>query len=385
MFPSNQALSARPRRRRRRAARGMNRARSIQAIPSNQVARVGRNSGRRRRPNRAQLRNIELIPSAVINRSQTQTPSFSARGGNVVVTHREYFRTLSADVAEAFSGELINPCNPNLFPWLCMVAPSWERYRFQALTFSFKTSCSTTFAGDLAMAIDYDARDALPTTFGEISSHEGCCTGNFYGNLGCPAIIKNFDKRNRGWYLSAEAEQSTELAEFYGGTFETYTSVATANAPVGKLYVDYIVELNNPQPRDNNGFSEVSMPSELTMNIGAKLLGNYITQGGTVNITGNEVTATTDGIKFLNAGDFLMELANTTVTDAAVITKGLVSANGIATVLTTAHPPSEDYYNQTIKLTGIQKGDTIDWVVSAANMVTTVIMAYIARYKTSNY
>ena len=383
MFPSNQALSARPRRRRRRAARGMNRARSIQAIPSNQVARVGRNSGRRRRSNRDQL--VELVPSAVINRSMSTKPSFSGRGGVVQVSHREYFQTLSSALTETFTSELINPCNSNLFPWLCMIAPSWERYRFKALTFSYKTSCSTTTAGDLALAIDYDARDPLPTSFGEFSSHEGCVTGNFYGNLNCPTIIKNFDKRNRGWYLTAEDVKSTELAEFYGGSFEVYTSVAAAAAPVGKLYVDYVIELNNPQPRDNDGLTTISLLDTKTVDSGNNLITNYVTQTGATQIVGDDLEVVANGLKFLRGGDYSITFNGDTDSDTSTALPALNSAAGVLSLIRHNHNTTDNSYTQIARAINVQAGDTIDWAVTVANFAITTLAFYFSRYKTSNY
>lgn len=352
---------------------------------NNQRVRGRRLRPRRPRARRAQLRRVELIPSAVINRSVTLAPRVSSLGGNVVIKHNEYFATLSADTSEAFASYLINPCNALLFPWLAMLAPSWERYRFRALSIRYKTNCSTTFAGDLALAIEYDARDALPTSFGEFSSHEGCVSGNYYGNLDCLSIIKNFDKQNRGWYLTAESEKTTELATFYAGKFETYTSAVAVAGAVGKMYVDYVVELNNPQPRDLNGFTSMSLPTDLTMNTAKSLLSDYITQGGTTDTVGNDVDVTTAGLRFLKGGDYIVNFAVDTVTDAAVLAGHLTSTNGTSTLLSTAHPSDEDRYVQAIQCTDVQPGDSFDWTVSAANLVSTAIHLYAARYFNSNY
>lgn len=303
----------------------------------------------------------------------------------MVITHSEYFVTLSSAVTEAFAGYLINPCNTNLFPWLSGIAGSWERYRFRSLVFKYKTTCSTTFAGDMGMAIDFDAKDSLPTEFGAFSSHEGAVTGNYYGNLDCHAIIKNFDKQNRGWYLTSESARTAELAQFYGGMFETYTSAATAATPVGKLYVEYTIELNNPQPKDINGLTTMALLDDLTINTALGLVGNYVAQAGATTVVGNEAEVTTSGIKFLKGGNYDVNVQALTVTDAATIANSLTSTNGTVTTIFDVHDTTSDVITRLVRLVGVSPGDFFDFVVGGANMVMTDLQVNLARYMSSSY
>jgi len=99
-----------------------------------------------------------------------QMPLMHTGDGGTRVAHREFCMDLQLFAEPAggpFMGRFyeLNPCNPNIFPWLSSIAEHYEQYKFIGLTFGFRgTASNTTVEGSLgsvAFATQYDVYEKL--------------------------------------------------------------------------------------------------------------------------------------------------------------------------------------------------------------------------------
>lgn len=86
----------------------------------------------------------------------------------VVVPHTEYLDSLPSPCA-MYSFQL-NPGLPETFTWLSMQARLWEEYRIISMMFEWEPAVAATAAGTVHMAVDYDSRDADPSSIAVMSN-----------------------------------------------------------------------------------------------------------------------------------------------------------------------------------------------------------------------
>lgn len=125
----------------------------------------GTKSSVSRKPATAQLG----VPAAISSVEYARLPSI-AGSGKVVIRRREFVGTATNGAVTGFGvtplsslipGYDFNPSAPNMFPWLSKVAPAFERFRFNKLSFDFVPGQSTATAGRFYAAVDYDYDDAV--------------------------------------------------------------------------------------------------------------------------------------------------------------------------------------------------------------------------------
>lgn len=137
------------------------------------------------------------------------------------------------------------------------MAPSFESFRFNRISFRFETTSRTTQLGSVYLAIDYDASDDVPTDKVEMMAYEGSTRSAPWQENGI-----DFDKRllhrKVSWFMSgnspdileyrvANFHYATEGQEFSQNNLDGVPLPPLDLVPlVGELYVDYEVELYVP-------------------------------------------------------------------------------------------------------------------------------------------
>lgn len=174
----------------------------------------------------------------------------SSNGNVTRVSHREFI----SDITAASSGFAtinfaINPGNVTAFPWLAAIAANYESYTFKKLAYRYVPLCPTSTQGRVTMAIDYDARDSIPTSKAVLSQYQGAVATPTWQqglHVAQPANLTKFAKQR---YVSgATVPANSDVKTYHVGQF----ILATSNTPatqtqLGELWVEYDVEFQTPQ------------------------------------------------------------------------------------------------------------------------------------------
>jgi hypothetical protein len=142
----------------------------------------------------------------------------------------------------------LNPGYQSLAPWLANFAPSFEKYRWKKLRFIYRTRCSTSTTGAVSMAIDYNAGDSGPETEQIMSTYMGMKEGQAWAERIVvdldPSKVKDFRYvRTPAGIPTGQDVKTYDAGQF----FLACTDGVAGNAPWGKLWVEYEVELSIPQ------------------------------------------------------------------------------------------------------------------------------------------
>jgi hypothetical protein len=175
-------------------------------------------------------------------------PRFSTTARSTVITHRELVKTVvSGPVADAFTtvGFPVNPGMAETFPWLSRLASNYEKYKFHKLVFRYVTRAATTDRGGVIMAPDYDAADAPPTTEEQASAYTDAVESPVWQSFDVPLRAASQGAK----YVRSGAVVDTDIKTYDIANFFCATVPATGatDLSIGKLWVEYVVELMIPQ------------------------------------------------------------------------------------------------------------------------------------------
>jgi hypothetical protein len=191
-------------------------------------------------------------PVAQGTRSSATRPVITQRDVNsITITHREM--VVSAVGSQtAFNANTIQqfPLNPGMsqtFPWLSNQSYGWERYTFLKLHFVFKTRVATSTAGSILMVPDYDAEDPVPQDELSCSSYQDMVEDVVWRDIVCRLTPASLHALGPSKFVRQGPIAFTDLKTYDSGNFFLATTdAATANVPLGKLWVEYTVKLMTP-------------------------------------------------------------------------------------------------------------------------------------------
>jgi len=204
------------------------------------------------RPPMGRQRGDELDISVAANYARTQRtmkPQITTRSTDSCrIVHRELLANIVSSTNWVSSQPLsINPGITSTFTWLASQAAGWEKYRFNDLRVCYYTRTSSSTAGSVVLAPDYDAADPAPASDIIASSYHGVVEDAPWKN-----IIMTFDRarlagerfvRTTG-YLAPNLDIKTyDVANLFIGTVDGgNTGVAW-----GKVWLEYDITLINQQ------------------------------------------------------------------------------------------------------------------------------------------
>lgn len=200
------------------------------------------------RPNKASRPSVgqrssqsQYAPIAQAVGSTTTAPRISGRA----VQHSELIGSIFGSVAFTPTKYSCNPGIAATFPWLSTIASRYEKYHFKSLQFRFKTRTATTTVGSILMAPDYDPTDDAPVSEAAVSAYEGCVEDAVWKtNIIC--VFKKAHLLGSRFVRSA-AVGGEDLKLFDVGNLFLCTVEEIDASAIGKLWVDYEVEFENPQ------------------------------------------------------------------------------------------------------------------------------------------
>jgi len=159
---------------------------------------------------------------------------------------------------------------PFSFSWLNGISANFSKFRWVSVRFIYVPACPTTTSGQVAMALEYDVPDSIPTSLQAISPMKGFVTcpawaGYEGADLLCDpnkpprpgAIVTNVDvaRFDKLWYpyiTSADFTTTIGVLSQGGNIYVPATLVyAAMGGPAtsvlgGNIFVQYDVELIEP-------------------------------------------------------------------------------------------------------------------------------------------
>jgi hypothetical protein len=202
--------------------------------------------------------------------------------GNVLVCHREFITKIPGSVAFSLTSSPLNPGLPVQFQWLYQMANSFESYQFRKLRFIFQNSKAGTFSGEVIMGIDYDPSDPSPFNEAELQTYWGCKTGQICAPLVLDADVRALNKVPIKFVRVGDLSPNQDIKLYDAGNFFLAISDCTDVSTVGRLFVEYEVELSTPgktQAAILSGQNVVTAPAQ-----GGPLGTGFGTQDGNLKL-----------------------------------------------------------------------------------------------------
>jgi len=323
-------------------------------------------------------RSVPLARSSLNRSSQAQITSIISGDKRIRVSHREPVLRVSGANAFTIVSLAINPGQGLTFPWLRNIALDYERYVFRSLRFEYRSTCAATVAGNIAMAVDYDAADDAPAMMVNMLSYNSAIQGNAWSNLDCVcagADLTGMLPQRTIRYNALAANLDIKNYDV-GNLFIAVEGFAATDA-VGYLWVSYVVDLITPQ-----------LPSgaDLAEDYYGSFTGNTPTEPFTVIASeAGEVAAVLDTSKlvFLRSGDYELSyvLTGTVMTE---VNPTFTLSQGTVTSLQA--PVANAAATGQVALVGLKNvpsGATLDVDVDPALTNMTTFVVRIARYNLS--
>lgn len=204
------------------------------------------------------------VPNAFsIGMVTTGPRTLSSRGGNLFgIRHRELIANVQPD-STGFSllknGTTnrffrLNPASFGTFPWLSQIAVAFEKYKFRYLRFTYYARVSTNTSASILLSPEYDAADTGNHTEKGLASNQDTVEDAVYKTI----VLRCDPKKMNGSYKehynvtdTRYAQTSQDLKTIDVG--KLYVGVdGVANTNYGKLWVEYEVDLINPQEITEN-------------------------------------------------------------------------------------------------------------------------------------
>lgn len=260
-------------------------------------------------------------------------------------TRREEVSDVTIFMGEnAFSPFIINPGNEELFPWLSRLARNFASYKFHKLWLEYVPSASTGVGGTVAIAVNPNADDAPYEDPVQVLNRDGSVSGTPYTPLTANAIFKS--TRNIATKFITDVTAAKNLGSFFddlhtvadgigmvftglGNIFSASSldveidgipvTVSVNETMIGKLYVNYDVELIDPvlEENEDDGTSENQFKS-----VGQPFGDNDTWTENVLNLT-MDAGVTKDwtqsfGLQFPEPGRYMITVYGTAGTGAAI-------------------------------------------------------------------
>lgn len=158
----------------------------------------------------------------------------------------ELVSSISGSVAFTANRFVVNPGLPATFPWLSGIAQEWQQYHFHKLCFRYVTRASTATVGSVILSPDYNPIDLSPTTEQQASNTQDAVEDSVWREINCvldPRAMFPIGPRKQ----IRAGNVPGDLASYDACRFYVCTVEEADSSAIGKLWVDYDVELFVPQ------------------------------------------------------------------------------------------------------------------------------------------
>lgn len=271
---------------------------------------------------------VVTAPVAIGNRVTKPKPTVSALKDGVRVTNTEYIAEVTGSVNFTVQNFVVQPGNGAAFPWLCNMAPLYESYTFERLTYHFKTEKSTSTNGTVLMAVDYDASDAAPINKQQVMTYSNAVRTQPWANTSLSCPVSDLQKIKQRYVNFGVVPAGTDIKLYNVGNLFVCTQGCADTTVLGELYVEYTVVFRTPQYDPNVWASAGSNYSAGSAGItAARLLGT--SPDLNIGASGMAITynTTSGAIGFTSTGTFLVQY-NVSTTAATTGTLSIAMTGG---------------------------------------------------------
>lgn len=239
---------------------------------------------------------LKSAPVAMQRVRKVAEPRFvrSMKNGDITVEHEEFVTDINGSILFANTSVAVNPGISTSFPWLSLMAPLYESYRFEKLEYRFESASGTTSTGTLMMAIDYDASDPPAVQKSQLSTYRGYVRSAPWEECCCESDREDLNKQKSYFVRTGNLSANQDIKLYDTGNLNVATQGQAGASNIGELYVRYRVKLMTPQLLINGLGLAQSFRSFATAQGGAT------TQSGNAPLvssgTGAAITLTSTGV-----------------------------------------------------------------------------------------
>jgi hypothetical protein len=295
----------------------------IQSQADNLLGYLPRKTRPRRSTARASLAGFtEQRISAPVATTSVMAGNTSTASSPFVLHRKEYIGDVLGSTTFAITKFSINPGLSTTFPWLSQIAPSFEEFETLQIAFHYEPMSATSATGVIALAFDYDAADATPT------SKQTCL--EYADNVRvapwvpCTLVLKTVDLRKRGALFTRTGTVANTDIKTYdlGNVYVATQGQANSNA-IGEFWISYTFSLRVPEQSNYIVNQSAAITSGGTVS-------NVAFLGTTPTVTGGLGVTATGGatLTFNSPGQYLVSIY---VTGTALYTTELPVLTGTAT------------------------------------------------------
>lgn len=176
----------------------------------------------------------------------------------VTIRHREYIKDI---ISSATPGEfqndamIIQPADPETFPWLASIAENFQEYKLRGMIFEFKSfsadalNSTNTALGSVIMATNYNPVLPAFTNKWEMEQYQFVTNGRPSANLLHPIECAPSETPLDHLYIRTGKTEDGLDPRFYDfGKFQIATQgMQGASVNVGELWCTYEVDLYKPR------------------------------------------------------------------------------------------------------------------------------------------
>lgn len=256
---------------------------------------------------------VSAAPVALRSEMYSQSPSFNTSApGSITITHREMVSAVqgTANLDTFPVSYRLQPGSPITFPWLSKIANMFETYTFKALRFIYVPRVATSYAGQIGLALDFDADDVPATSLSHFSQYKHSVIGSIWSGVSIAVegeMLEICVKERYTDHMSSKSDYDPILHDL-GNLRLAVLSPADSNV-IGQLYVEYTVVLRTPEPGNNREGQQYAtdltvVGATLTYPFGTDEKSPPVDNPATYNEIGHEwfFNGTSWQIKFLDAG-----------------------------------------------------------------------------------
>ncbi len=182
--------------------------------------------------------------SAVFKNAQ---PSIAMTSSGVRIRHRELIASIAGSTTVGVTPFPLNPGMATTFPWLSPQAVQYDQYTFHKLHFEYISRTDAFKTGSVIMAPDYDAIDAPPTTEIAASTYQDSVEFSPMVDAVCALNKSSMFPMGPRKYVRSSIVPFSDLKTYDAGNMFVLAIEENNTDLIGKLYVNYDVELFTPQ------------------------------------------------------------------------------------------------------------------------------------------
>jgi hypothetical protein len=194
-------------------------------------------------PARQVVREVPVAAAYSAGISTGQPRISTTKSGSKLICHKELVNIVSGTAAFTATQISLQPALGSTYQWLSTQCNGWEKYRYRKVTATYYTRTGTNVPGTVMLVPDYDAADPPPTSELQASSFHGS-----KDDAPWKTITLEFDMaRSQELFLRAgPLAPNLDIKTYdFANMFICTTDGAAANW--GKVYIEYEIELINPQ------------------------------------------------------------------------------------------------------------------------------------------